>query len=80
MVWTGKLSYSLYVWHMLAGYVAFALFSRAVGAAVAFVLAYLLAVASYFLVERPMIRFRKHLEPKRISRRNRAAIESASVG
>lgn len=61
MEWTGKLSYSLYVWHMLAGYAAFAVVRGALGVVLAVVLAYLFAAASYFLVEQPMIRARKRI-------------------
>lgn len=65
MVWTGKLSYSLYVWHMLAGYAAFAVFPGRSGAIAALLLAYLVAAASYFFVEQPMIRLGKRIRPKR---------------
>ena len=64
MVWTGKLSYSLYVWHVLAGYAAFALVPNAPGAALAIIFAYLLATGSYFLVERPMIAVGRRIRHK----------------
>jgi peptidoglycan/LPS O-acetylase OafA/YrhL len=61
-VWTGKLSYSLYVWHMLAGYAAHSIFSNAIiGTICAIFFAYLFAAASYYFIEQPMIRAGKRI-------------------
>lgn len=56
-VWIGRLSYSLYVWHMLAAYVALSFYQGVIGSALGMLLSFILATASYFLVEQPMIRW-----------------------
>lgn len=64
-VWTGKLSYSLYVWHTLAGYAAHDLLANPVLAtAGAVFFSYLFAALSYFLIEQPMIRAGKRMRKK----------------
>lgn len=61
-VWTGKLSYSLYVWHMLAGSAAHSIFRNAIASTIcAILLSYLFAAASYYFIEQPMIRAGKRM-------------------
>ena len=57
----GRLSYSLYLWHWLALGIADALLpgQRLVWGALAVVLAFALATASYACIERPMLRIRR---------------------
>jgi peptidoglycan/LPS O-acetylase OafA/YrhL len=74
IAWVGRLSYSLYVWH---GGVLF-FFRPWIGNLVPpylgiaeLILTFVLAVASYYIVERPVLRLRKHFrrgkEPKPVS-------------
>lgn len=76
LVWTGKLSYSLYVWHMLAGDAAFTILPHSGGAILALGLAYVFAGASYLLVERPMIRVGKAIRQKRNKRATNSSSET----
>lgn len=66
MRWMGRLSYSLYLWEL---FFVFRGVPRTLGAAQSFPLNVLLtfacATASYYLVERPLIRFGHHLTPRR---------------
>jgi peptidoglycan/LPS O-acetylase OafA/YrhL len=69
MVWLGKLSYSLYLWHVPI----FTIFSpermpghsRFVLVPVKVALAFGAAIASYFLIEQPAIRYGKRLRERR---------------
>lgn len=59
MEWIGKLSYSLYVWHIPAGMIAGAMVGGLPGIALALVLALAISAVSYYGVEQPMIKVRK---------------------
>jgi peptidoglycan/LPS O-acetylase OafA/YrhL len=75
LVWTGRISYGLYLYHMpiycltpwpsqeprTYVYIAYALF------AVAFGITFLIATASYYLVERRFLAFKDRLTARRIS-------------
>jgi peptidoglycan/LPS O-acetylase OafA/YrhL len=67
LVFLGRISYSLYLWHLLVIY-----FGQRVGIheSVGVVLAVVAATASYYLVERPFLR---------IKRRDRAEVEGRST-
>ena len=54
--WIGRLSYSLYIWHVLFLVPDYRPFPIAQSFPFAFALAFLLAVASYYFLEKPMIR------------------------
>jgi peptidoglycan/LPS O-acetylase OafA/YrhL len=56
---TAKLSYALYLYHPLAGKIAYVLHLRHIGYSTG-VLTVLMANASYFLIERPFMRMRDH--------------------
>jgi peptidoglycan/LPS O-acetylase OafA/YrhL len=64
LVWVGRLSYSLYIWHggvffLFGTFLVMLSTPLKVGAEVG--LTFLLAVVSYYVVERPALRFRKYL-------------------
>ncbi|MBA2935956.1 acyltransferase [Sphingomonas sp. CGMCC 1.13654] len=61
LVWIGRLSYSLYVWHIAAPFVVYPVvggMSREIVLAARLIGAFGLATLSYHLVERPMLRLR----------------------
>jgi peptidoglycan/LPS O-acetylase OafA/YrhL len=61
MVWIGRLSYSLYVWHIIAPFVVYPLVGgmpHMVVAVARLIAAFGLAFLSYHLVERPALRLR----------------------
>ncbi|HWA68241.1 MAG TPA: acyltransferase [Rhizomicrobium sp.] len=63
IVWVGRLSYSLYVWH---GLVAFVISPYVSGVRLSLVFlsgSFLLACASYYGVERPLLSLRKRFRP-----------------
>jgi peptidoglycan/LPS O-acetylase OafA/YrhL len=59
VITTARLSYALYLYHPLAGKVAYILHFPHVGYSTA-VLALLMATASYYLIEKPFMRMRDH--------------------
>lgn len=73
-VWVGRLSYSLYVWHMLAAYIVFDMYPTAVSPLTGMFLSFLFAAVSYSLIERPMIRIGKRVR----SERKRAALNASA--
>lgn len=69
LVWIGKISYSLYLWHPLSMYVA----GRMAGSAVLhyppylpllFVVSFASAACSYYLIERPFLRLKDRFQPR----------------
>jgi peptidoglycan/LPS O-acetylase OafA/YrhL len=67
MIWIGKLSYSLYVWHIPVIFLLVGLVSTYVPQALQgfalFALSFVVAALSYYLVETPMMRLRKRYRP-----------------
>lgn len=57
--WVGKLSYSLYVWHIPAGMIAGAMVGGEAGMALSLVLTLGISAASYYGVEQQMLKIRK---------------------
>lgn len=77
LVWTGQISYSLYLWHGLVFHAISRLaggWSKAVTVACA-VIAFAVAAASYYGIEQPLLRFK---EQKQAGRRVTAYTFSAS--
>ena len=64
MAWIGQMSYSLYVWHKLAVAAAAYFRDSAFCFPVYVGIALLLAVASYYLIERPLISVGRRLAAK----------------
>jgi peptidoglycan/LPS O-acetylase OafA/YrhL len=67
LVWLGRLSYSLYLWHALALTIAVNALQHdpALSLVAKYSLPLLLAAASYHLIERPFLRLRKRLAGSR---------------
>lgn len=66
MIWIGRLSYSLYVWHLAVPPTIEYFFPDTHGAAATalkFALSLMIAVASYYGIERPIMRLRPKPEP-----------------
>ncbi|MFI5371814.1 MAG: acyltransferase family protein [Candidatus Eisenbacteria bacterium] len=84
LVAIGRISYGLYLWHQPVGWFTdprrFALFATAPRygiMAARVILAFALAGASWFVIERPMRRLRQRFEP--VGRRPGATVEEARV-
>jgi peptidoglycan/LPS O-acetylase OafA/YrhL len=59
VVWIGRLSYSLYVWHLgISFMIGAADYSYWSGMLVQFVLSFIIAVISYYAIEQPFLAFR----------------------
>jgi peptidoglycan/LPS O-acetylase OafA/YrhL len=69
VVWLGRLSYSLYVWHALALTVAVNALAATPGLSLLakYTLPLVLAAASYYLVERPFLRLKDRLAVVRVA-------------
>jgi peptidoglycan/LPS O-acetylase OafA/YrhL len=60
LVWTGKLSYSLYLWHLYTNFAVRHLpINRFLGLALSLSLSFAVAAASYYLVERPFLSLKR---------------------
>lgn len=63
LVWIGKLSYSLYLWHLYANFaVEMGGLDRELWIIASIPLAFAFAIASYYLVERPFLKLKKRFQ------------------
>ena len=75
IAWFGRnVSYSLYLWHVLALTVVTWFIDGVAGKVIAISVAILVAVMSHFLVERPVLRLKDRLESRLRARRERALL------
>jgi peptidoglycan/LPS O-acetylase OafA/YrhL len=66
VVWIGRLSYSLYVWHLGVSFmIGAADYSYWSGMVVQFVLSFIIAVISYYAIEQPFLAFRHRFGSER---------------
>ncbi len=67
LVWLGKVSYSLYLWHAPVYHVAKRVWGTGPGAqAAGVVFTFLLASLSFYLLERPVLRLKRRLEVPKV--------------
>lgn len=66
LVWTGRISYGLYLWHWPVNWYAYLLpGSRGTRAVLGVALSFVAATVSFYLVERPFLRLKRRFTPPR---------------
>lgn len=78
LVWLGKISYSLYLWHLFAALIALELAGSSphLAAALTVAIGVALAAASYYLIERPFLKLKSRLS---VSRRSDSRVRPVAV-
>jgi peptidoglycan/LPS O-acetylase OafA/YrhL len=66
LIWIGRLSYSLYIWHEgVSSFMPRAGWAHWQGTVLTLLATFAVAVASYYAVEQPFLRLRRYLRPSR---------------